>query len=486
MKSAYLYVRVSTDEQRRKGYSLSEQESRLLAYCEQNNIQVKGIYREDYSAKNFKRPEWGNLLNTIKRVKTRPSENILFVKWDRFSRNIELAYQMLGILRTLNVQAMAIDQPIDFSIPESTVTLAVYLSIPDAENGRRSLNISGCIRRAKMAGRWTGKAPKGYANLTTFDGKKYIEPSQPDADLIKWSFRQLAKGTLAADTIRKMACERGLQCESSNFWKLIRNPVYCGIIVVPPSQDEEIQFIKALHKPLISKALFYEVQDILNGNQRQFGVNESVKYVFPLRGFLMCPLCNRKLTGSISKGRHNRYPYYHCIGRKCKARFKAELLNEAYENQLSKFKLTPQVHELFELIVANEKLYSNETNISERKLILRQISEQELLLSQARKFFLKGKIEADDFRKVKKEYSNISGALNIELCKIDTESFERDDSEIISERYITNLLYCYRNQDIADKRNIINFITPVDVNAENSTLNPPKLNEALSKIMITI
>ncbi len=53
MTSAYLYVRVSTDEQKRKGYSLPDQEDRLLKYCKYNNIEVKGIYRENYSAKNL-------------------------------------------------------------------------------------------------------------------------------------------------------------------------------------------------------------------------------------------------------------------------------------------------------------------------------------------------------------------------------------------------------------------------------------------------
>lgn len=42
MKSAYLYVRVSTDEQMRKGYSIPEQEERLLKYCELNQIVVRG------------------------------------------------------------------------------------------------------------------------------------------------------------------------------------------------------------------------------------------------------------------------------------------------------------------------------------------------------------------------------------------------------------------------------------------------------------
>ncbi|MBK1439959.1 recombinase family protein [Parapedobacter sp. ISTM3] len=43
MKSAYLYVRVSTDEQKRKGYSLPEQEDRLLKYCESNDFLLKGF-----------------------------------------------------------------------------------------------------------------------------------------------------------------------------------------------------------------------------------------------------------------------------------------------------------------------------------------------------------------------------------------------------------------------------------------------------------
>ncbi|WP_214649429.1 recombinase family protein [Sphingobacterium mizutaii] len=129
MKTAYLYVRVSTDEQKRKGYSLPEQEDRLLKYCEFNNIEVKGIYREDFSAKNFNRPKWKKLIATV-RSKSKEAKNILFIKWDRFSRNIEYAYEMIGVLRKYKTTPMAIDQPIDLSVPESTVMLAVYLSVP--------------------------------------------------------------------------------------------------------------------------------------------------------------------------------------------------------------------------------------------------------------------------------------------------------------------------------------------------------------------
>ena len=103
MKSAYLYSRVSTDEQKRNGNSLEEQEDRLIKHCEINGIQIKGIFPEDYSAKDFNRPEWKKLIKKIRKNTHRPNENILFIKWDRFSRNIEYAYQMIRMLRELNV-----------------------------------------------------------------------------------------------------------------------------------------------------------------------------------------------------------------------------------------------------------------------------------------------------------------------------------------------------------------------------------------------
>ena len=64
-----------------------EQEARLLKYCNFNNIEVKGIYREYHSAKNFNRPEWKELFLEVKKKSAGDDKNILFTKWNRFSRN---------------------------------------------------------------------------------------------------------------------------------------------------------------------------------------------------------------------------------------------------------------------------------------------------------------------------------------------------------------------------------------------------------------
>lgn len=487
MKSAYLYVRVSTDEQKRRGHSLDEQEDRLIKHCEIYGIHVKGIYREDYSAKDFNRPEWKKLFNKIRKNTHRPPDNILFIKWDRFSRNIEYAYQMIRKLRDMNVEPMAIDQPIDLEIPESIVMLAVYLSIPEAENTRRGLTTSDGMRRAKKMGRWPGKAPMGYVNRTTPDGKSIIIPKQPEADFIKWSFQQLATGAFTVTQVRKMTCESGFHCGKSHFWRLMRNPIYCGIIRVSAKRLEDEEFVMANHEPLISQGLFNQVQLIITKDRNKRGNKDALKSLFPLRGLIFCPLCGGKITGSVSQGKRLKYPYYHCMGYKCKGRFKAEVLNSCYEEKLKELHLRPEVYELFGLVLEDENIFTCRRGyLDERKKILETMSRQELYLSKARKYLLDDKIDMDDFSKLKKEQTLILGQLSHRLNSIDESIAKCDRSDSRWPDTKLCVFQSYQEQDIKGKRDIISLITPTSINPATKSFDSLEINEVISLIVESI
>nr|WP_232324758.1 recombinase family protein [Pedobacter cryoconitis] len=62
-------MRVSTDEQADKGFSQRDQAERLQIHCAKNDIDVKKIIFEDYSAKTFNRPEWIKLLAELMLIK---------------------------------------------------------------------------------------------------------------------------------------------------------------------------------------------------------------------------------------------------------------------------------------------------------------------------------------------------------------------------------------------------------------------------------
>lgn len=153
MKTANLYVRVSTDEQAEKGYSQRNQEEVLRRYCEIKSIKVGRVYYEDHSAKTFNRPVWSKLLVDLRKNKGQ-TDLILFTKWDRFSRNTGDAYYMINVLRRFGVEPQAIEQPLDLEIPENKMMLVFYLAAPEVENDRRGLNIFHRQRRARKEGRW--------------------------------------------------------------------------------------------------------------------------------------------------------------------------------------------------------------------------------------------------------------------------------------------------------------------------------------------
>lgn len=483
MKTAYLYVRVSTDEQKRKGYSLPEQENRLLKYCEHNNIEVKDIFREDYSAKNFNRPEWKKLITKIKSKSLKEDKNILFIKWDRFSRNIEYAYEMISILRKYKTTAIAIDQPIDFSVPESTVMLAVYLSVPEAENSRRAMNTANGIRRAKQMGRYPGRAPLGFINLTTVDGKKVIVQKQPEAGIIKWVFHQLAKNIHRIEEIRKMADEKGLKCSRSYFFKLIRNPAYCGLIPIKLSSQEQYM-VKGLHDPLITETLFYEVQCIISTKRRTVRKTDNLKATFFLTGFLICPLCNRKILGSFSQGSRKKYPYYHCRG-KCKTRINANLLNDSYEHELQQLMLSDKAIDLFNCVLEDWNTNTQKLEyLKERQQVVRKLKEQELTLSQARKLFVSAVLKLDDYSELKKEYQVNSKCLKRELHDINVKLMSIDKQRHLGGRPIVNVLHGFSEMDTTDKKHLVTLIPPLKVDCHTKTISL-ELSSALSKILLT-
>lgn len=85
---------------------------------------------------------------------------------------------------------------------------------------------------------------------------------------MKWAFKEISNGKYSTEQIFKRAVELGLNCSKNNFLRLIRNPLYCGHIVIPKFKDEETYTVQGLHEPLISSSLFYDVQDVLDGKKK--------------------------------------------------------------------------------------------------------------------------------------------------------------------------------------------------------------------------
>ena len=464
MKKACLYIRVSTDEQADKGFSQRDQEERLRAHCAKNNLQVERVIFEDYSAKTFKRPEWKKLLEVAKQSRGRRFNHVVFTKWDRFSRNTADAYQMIGILEKFDVEPVAIEQPLDFTVPESKLMLAVYLSMPEVENDRRALNVVYGMRRGKKEGRWMGKALPGYKNKITENGKKYIAIDEPAASHIRWIYNALAENIFAAEHIWMLAKEKGFKTSRSSFWDLIRNPCYCGKVTVPKFKDEEMYLVDGVHEPLISESLFYKVMDILDSRARvhMTGARVVSRQPLPLRGLLICPECGRGLTGSGSTGRKIQYWYYHCTGG-CKVRYPADMANEAFERELKGFVPKAGMSDIFKMVICDTYNGDSAWYKTEKRRILEAISQQTTRMNKSRELLLSDVIDGDDFKVIKKECEDRIIRLQLELQELAAKVAHGLDMDLLVDEAINNLKNIhnfYSEADIEGKRYIAGIFYP--------------------------
>ena len=362
-KKAALYVRVSTTEQAERGFSLREQQAQLERYCDITGVEPMKVFVEDHSAKTFERPQWKSLEKYLQGHKD--ITLVLVVKWDRFSRNTGDSYAMLRKLEKVGVIVQAIQQPLDMNVPESKLMLALYLSAPEVENDRRSLNTLMGMRRARREGRWVGTPLLGYS--LTGDRKHRTMQPNDQAPLVIRAFEDVASGIPMADVHRSLRRE-GLKVNFSTFHRMIANRAYTGVSIIPRFRDEPEEEVRGLHEALVSRELWEKAQAMRAKRQQTKHRQRKARIEVPLRNFVLCPICGHKMTGSPSRSKTNaQYWYYHCQ-RGC-SRFRADLMNEAFMSYLSSFKSSASIIHAFRLMLDD----AHRTSLSSRARRLEQM-----------------------------------------------------------------------------------------------------------------
>ena len=328
-----IYCRVSTDEQR-KGTSVEVQEERLREYCKRMGYNIIELpnFKEDESAKTFKkRPVMQSILKYIKSHK-KEVDKLLFLRWNRFSRDLPQAANVVQDLRSMGVEPNAIEEEIDFNNSNWPTLLGIYIGQAQGDNLSRSKATKDGIYGTASQGKCYNKAPRGYKNKHRVDAngmviEKYVEFSE-EAKSIRKAFEEFAKGTISADYARRRYCP---QIAESTFMGMLRNPFYMGKIKVPEYNGKPSYLVDGVHEPLISEETFQTMQELLDGKKK--GKPKLCKPTNPdlfLRKFLVCPICGHALTGATSRGNGGKYTYYNCCHNAKHIRKRAEEVNEGF------------------------------------------------------------------------------------------------------------------------------------------------------------
>ena len=278
-----------------------------------------------------------------------------------------------------------------------------------------------------------------------------------------------------------MAKAKGFNATRNLFWFAIRNPVYCGKIFIPKHKDEESQLVKGQHEPIISEALFYEVQDILDGRGRKYRLKTVAAISLPLKGFLLCPICGKVLSGSASRGRNKYYAYYHCFGG-CTHRFRADHVNDRLTAELKKYTPKPKWQPILKSFLY--KAYHQQTGRSsdDRKQLTEQIKDLESKLSKARDLLLSDQIDPSDYRAMKADYEE---RLNRHQAKLNALINQPDNFDTILKKGLDNLFHLseiYENGTSEEKRKIVGSVYPEKLIFDGDRLRTTRINEAVRLI----
>ncbi|MGD9643704.1 MAG: recombinase family protein [Elusimicrobiales bacterium] len=173
-----------------------------------------------------------------------------------------------------------------------------------------SENVHRGLRQKLRNGTWPGRAPLGYINdLET----KTILPDKDRVEFVRKTFELYASGNYSLAELRHTMNAVGLKgprqrgaLSISNYQYVLQNPIYYGLMRFRG------ELYEGKHKPLITKALFDQCQEMFNRKSKPQPKKGKTMKPFVYRGAFRCASCGCFITTETQKG-HN---YLHCTKRK--------------------------------------------------------------------------------------------------------------------------------------------------------------------------
>lgn len=302
-REAVVYVRVSSKEQEREGFSIPAQRKLLHEYAAQHRMQILGEFEDIETAKRSGRTGFGEMVAFLKERST-PRPVVLVEKTDRLYRNIK-DWVTVG---DLDLEVHLVKEGVVLSDGSRSSEKFMHgIRVLMAKNYIDNLSeeVRKGMREKAEQGHWPTVAHVGYLNNTT---THRIEVDPIRGPLVAKVFEWYARGDVSLAEVTRRAAEHGLthprrlrRLAKSEVHRLLRNPLYAGEFWWKGKR------YRGQHEPLVSQSLFEAVQEVFEAANRP----RYTKHRHAFAGLVSCGVCGCALTAEMKKG---RYVYYHCTG----------------------------------------------------------------------------------------------------------------------------------------------------------------------------
>jgi DNA invertase Pin-like site-specific DNA recombinase len=317
---AVLYIRVSTAEQADQAHNLPTQRRKVEDRCKRDALPVLKTFIDAESARTTDRTQFQEMLKNCRAHRNKVT-HVVFADLSRLARNIQDQASTLATFKQLGITPVSCDERIeDSAAGKLSVNLLGVVNQFFSDN----LSERTCYRMSVgvQEGRWLWLAPIGYLNGK--NGTSGLQLDTQRAKLVRQAFEWVATRSYSLEEILRRLRLLGLTTRRAGrvinrqtLSRMLRNQIYAGWVVSGQHR------VKGQHQPIISQELFDAVQDALDGKATSPIVRKKLNEDFPLRGFVRCVGCDKKLTAGWAKGRKEKYARYWCPNKRCAARVSA-------------------------------------------------------------------------------------------------------------------------------------------------------------------
>ena len=404
-KKCGLYMRVSTEDQVREGFSLPEQKERLEAYCKFKGYEIIDYYQDaGISAKtgNY-RPEFERLKADIKSKKI---NTIISLKLDRFTRSIYDWEELITFLDENDAYIDCVNDDINTTTANGKMISRLLVSVSQNEIERTSertkIGLAGAIKQGHIP----HIAPLGYKHEN-----KTLVIDYSTKDVVVRIFDLYYNGYSYQKISTLFNEEKVLgknNWRDSTIQNILQNEIYKGDFV-HGKRTKTPTYYENVVEPIISKEMWEDCQVQKKKNSRSF--QRTLTYLYLQK--LKCPKCNRILGGKATT-KKNGTPYFYYYCNDCKISIKENAINEYFNQFINELVEYDSVVNQFFLPMIRQRFDEP------RDKLKSELDEQNAKLERIRKAYINGAFDLDIYNNetsiVEKAISKLKEELEATDC----------------------------------------------------------------------
>lgn len=391
-----IYLRVSTEEQAREGFSIHAQKEKLTSYANINDWEIYDFYIDDgISGKNITdRPSINRL---IEDVKCGNVNNVLIYKLDRLTRSVKDLINLIELFEEYNCSFNSVTEKLDTSNAVGRMFIKIIGIFAEFERENLAERVSFGYEQKTREG--------NYTNTNGVNGYDYIVGSGElvvnilEKDIVNRIYDLYLEGNSMIKIAKqfneeKVPTKRGGDWSQATIKSILTNPLYIGKIRYGVGKKNQSKAFKVdgTQECIIDEEKFYKTQEVMK--KRKHYCNKkfpSEKAYFTTA--LRCHKCGAKFHPKMSKQANGDKIYitYYCNNRQL-ARCESsgishiKVLN-AFEDYINNITLKPRK----DLFVSNNESKKEES-------ILKEIDKLDTKRKKLQSLFINEEITSNDYQ----------------------------------------------------------------------------------------